>query len=228
MFANRFPAFNNSNTENNNNVEILVHNVSGKLMLGKYNTTEKKQIVNEGITLTYDTDDGPVTIDGNDENDPNNAKKLEINTISCQFNLKHTPTTATCTAAGKQGFYTCTICQRIYLNDNATGETTLENLPVAGPLGHDLTHVPAKAPTYEHEGNIEHYRCKRCGALFSDANETQELTANDVVLAKLVRTDTLPQTDDLPQTGDSSRLTVWLALLGACCAGIWCLNRRRG
>ena len=35
----------------------------------------------------------------------------------------------------------------------------------------------------------------------------------------------MPQ--DLPQTGDSSRLTGWLALLGACCAGLWCLNRRR-
>ena len=40
----RFPAFNNSNTENNNNVEILVHNVSGTLILGKYNKTEKSKL----------------------------------------------------------------------------------------------------------------------------------------------------------------------------------------
>ena len=33
---------------------------------------------------------------------------------------------------------------------------------------------------------------------------------------------------NLPQTGDSSRLTGWLALLGACCAGLWCVSRRRG
>ena len=33
---------------------------------------------------------------------------------------------------------------------------------------------------------------------------------------------------NLPQTGDSSRLAVWLALLGACCAGLWCVSRRRG
>ena len=31
----------------------------------------------------------------------------------------------------------------------------------------------------------------------------------------------------LPKTGDSSRLAVWLALLGACCIGVWCLTRRR-
>ena len=31
-----------------------------------------------------------------------------------------------------------------------------------------------------------------------------------------------------PQTGDSSRLLRWAALLGACCAGLWCVSRRRG
>ena len=35
-------------------------------------------------------------------------------------------------------------------------------------------------------------------------------------------------TANLPQTGDTSRLTGWLALLGACCAGLWCVSRRRG
>lgn len=33
--------------------------------------------------------------------------------------------------------------------------------------------------------------------------------------------------DAIPQTGDSSRLAGWAALLGACCAGLWCLSRRR-
>ena len=69
---------------------------------------------------------------------------------------------------------------------------------------------------------IEDWVCTRCGKLFADANGTQELTPDEVILPKLVRTDTLPQ------TGDSSRLTGWLALLGACCAGLWCVSRRRG
>lgn len=34
--------------------------------------------------------------------------------------------------------------------------------------------------------------------------------------------------DAIPQTGDSSRPAAWLALLGACCAGLWCVSRRRG
>ena len=275
VHASSCPAFNNNQPENNNTVEILVHNVSGTLEFGR-DGSHNENIVSRGVTLTYDDEDGKkVTIDGNDENDPNNDKDLWIETSSCPYHLTYQPTTATCTAAGKQGYYTCTICKRIYLNENATGETTLADLPEAGPLGHELTHVdgkpatctedgnieyyrctregcgrlfsdangtkeltdndvnlpaqhhlekvPGKNPTYEQNGNIEYYRCTRegCGELFADANGTQELTPDDVILPMLVGT------DNLPQTGDSSRLTLWLALLGASCAGLWCLNRRR-
>ena len=272
--ASSCPVFNNNQPENNNTVEILVHNVSGTLEFGR-DGSHNENIVSRGVTLTYDDEYGKkVTIDGNKEDDQNNAKNLDIETISCRFYLKHVPTTATCTAAGKQGYYTCSICKRIYLNENATGETTLADLPAAGPLGHNLTPVPAKPatctedgnieyyccnrdgcgklfsdedgtqeltaddvrilaahdlekvpakdPTYKQEGSIEHYRCTKCNKLFSDASGTQELTAVEVILPMLVRT------DDLPQTGDSSHLLGWAALFGACCAGLWCLNRRRG
>ena len=220
--ASSYPVFNNSSpTKNNNTVEILVHNVSGKLDF-KRHVSNNKSIVSQGVTLTYDDEYGKkVTIDGNKEDDQNNAKNLDIETISCRFYLKHVPTTATCTAAGKQGYYTCSICKRIYLNENATGETTLADLPEAAPLGHELTPVPAKAPTYKQEGSIEHYRCTKCNKLFSDASGTQELTAVEVILPMLVRT------DDLPQTGDSSHLLGWAALFGACCAGAVVLNKRR-
>lgn len=271
-----YPVFNNNQPTNNNAVEILVHNVSGTLDFSRHGS-HNENIVSRGVTLTYDDKDGKkVTIDGNDENDPNNDKDLWIETSSCPYHLTYQPTTATCTAAGKQGYYTCTICKRIYLNENATGETTLADLPEAGPLGHELTHVdgkpatctedgnieyyrctredcgrlfsdangtkeltdndvnlpaqhhlekvPGKNPTYEQNGNIEYYRCTRegCGKLFADAEGKQELTPAEVILPKLV------STADLPQTGDTSRPAAWLALLGACCAGLWLVNRRRG
>lgn len=127
----------------------------------------------------------------------------------------------TCTEKGNIEHYRCTRCGSLLNDANGSKELTADGVTVSA-LGHDLEKVPAKDPTYEQEGNIEYYRCTRCGKLFSDANGTQELTANDVVRAKLVRTDTLPQ------TGDSSSLLRWTALLGACCAGLLCLNRRRG
>ena len=107
----------------------------------------------------------------------------------------------------------------LFTDENGLQATTLSALTL--PAQHDLTLVPAKEPTYAQDGNIEHWVCSRCGKLFADANGTQELTPDDVILPMLV------QTDPLPQTGDSSRLTLWLALLGASCAGLWCLNRRR-
>ena len=184
VHASSCPAFNNNQPENNNTVEILVHNVSGTLEFGR-DGSHNENIVSRGVTLTYDDEDGQkVTIDGNVENDPNNDENLWIRTSSCPYHLTYQPTTATCTAAGKQGYYTCTICKRIYLNENATGETTLADLPAAGPLGHELTHVDGKPATCTEDGNIEYYRCTRegCGELFADADGKNETTLSAVTL----------------------------------------------
>ena len=287
VHASSCPAFNNNQPENNNTVEILVHNVSGTLEFGR-DGSHNENIVSRGVTLTYDDEDGQkVTIDGNVENDPNNDENLWIRTSSCPYHLTYQPTTATCTAAGKQGYYTCTICKRIYLNENATGETTLADLPEAGPLGHNLTLVPAKPATCTEDGYEAYYVCTRCQELFVDENATMVLPQPKPIPAEghdfgedwqsdgekhwhacdcgersgeaehsfVTVVDRKPgETEpgeqheecsvcgyrkaavsipavgriDLPQTGDSSHLLGWLAMLGACCAGLWCVSRRRG
>ena len=127
----------------------------------------------------------------------------------------------TCEQDGNIEHWVCSRCGELFTDADGKNETTLNDVTLLA-LGHALTLVPAKEPTYAQDGNIEHWVCSRCGELFADANGTQELTPDDVVLPMLVRTDTLPQ------TGDSSRLTLWLTLLGACCAGLWCVSRRRG
>ena len=109
----------------------------------------------------------------------------------------------------------------LFTDENGLQATTLSAVTIS-KLGHSLTLVPAKPATCTEDGNIEHWVCSRCGELFADANGTQDLTAGEVILPMLVRT------DDLPQTGDTSRPVAWLALLGACCAGLWCAGRRRG
>ena len=50
---------------------------------------------------------------------------------------------------------------------------------------HDLTYVPAKAPTTSADGNIEYWYCPICGKYFSDANGDHEITEADTVLARL-------------------------------------------
>ena len=76
----------------------------------------------------------------------------------------------------------------------------------------------------------EYWECPVCGTLYADAAGLKATTLEALTLPRLVSTDSLPRlvsTDSLPQTGDTSRPAAWLALLGASCAGLWCLNRRR-
>ena len=61
---------------------------------------------------------------------------------------------------------------------------TVHNYKDAEPLGHQspLAEVLAKDATCEEAGNIHHYKCERCGTLFSDANGQNVISANDVVI----------------------------------------------
>ena len=110
----------------------------------------------------------------------------------------------------------------LFTDEKGLQATTLSALTIAS--GHSLMHVPAKDPTYTVDGHIEHWKCTgTCGKLFADANGTKELTADEVILPKLVRT------DSLPQTGDSSHLLRWMAVLLGACFGVMAVrSRRRG
>ncbi|MGN0995677.1 MAG: LPXTG cell wall anchor domain-containing protein [Candidatus Ventricola sp.] len=86
----------------------------------------------------------------------------------------------------------------------------------------DLIRRAGRPATYTEDGMKEYWECPTCGTLYADAAGRIVTTLDELTLPKLVRT------DDLPQTGDSSSLLGWAALLGACCAGLWFVNRRRG
>ena len=49
---------------------------------------------------------------------------------------------------------------------------------------HQLTHVPAKAPTTSEAGNIEYWYCPVCGKYFADANGDHEITQAETVIPK--------------------------------------------
>lgn len=50
---------------------------------------------------------------------------------------------------------------------------------------HELERIEAKAATETNKGNIEHYVCECCGAMFADAEATEELTIEEVEIPKL-------------------------------------------
>lgn len=49
--------------------------------------------------------------------------------------------------------------------------------------GHELEEVAEKEPTCTTEGCKSHFKCKKCGKMFSDAEGQEELSEEDVVLA---------------------------------------------
>ncbi len=49
--------------------------------------------------------------------------------------------------------------------------------------GHELEEVPETEPTCTTEGCISHFKCKKCGKLFRDADGQEEITEDDVALA---------------------------------------------
>lgn len=79
------------------------------------------------------------------------------------------------------------------------------------------TTSPAKM---ENSGYL--YKCVVAGTTEPKKQSDKSLSAESPVFTLEVI-----HKDVIPQTGDSSRLTVWLALLCVSCAGLWRLNRRR-
>ena len=88
--------------------------------------------------------------------------------------------------------------------------------------GHTITYVEAVAATYDSEGTKAHYACE-CGKLYSDAEGKNEITAESLVIEKLVKEDDTTSdkpagdtSDTSPETGDTVvSLLAFTSLLGA-------------
>ncbi|MBR2883331.1 MAG: hypothetical protein IKB93_00940 [Clostridia bacterium] len=88
--------------------------------------------------------------------------------------------------------------------------------------GHTITYVEAVAATYDSEGTKAHYACE-CGKLYSDAEGKNEITAESLVIEKLVKEDDTTSdkpagdtSDTSPETGDTVvSLLAFASLLGA-------------
>ena len=90
---------------------------------------------------------------------------------------------ATCTEDGNKAYYTCLHCDKLFEDENAKNEITLKDTVVKSE-GHKLTHVEAKEPTVEEDGNIEYWVCSVCGKLFSDADGKNEIREEDIKITK--------------------------------------------
>lgn len=89
---------------------------------------------------------------------------------------------ATCTEAGNNEYWTCSVCKKVFKADKTT-ETTVAAETLAA-LGHKMTKTPAKAATCVAEGNNEYYTCSVCNKVFKDEQGNTLTTVAAETLAK--------------------------------------------
>ena len=73
---------------------------------------------------------------------------------------------ATCTEDGNIEYWTCSVCDKIFGDENGTTEITDTAIPAAG---HTMTHTERKEPTCTEAGNIEYWTCSKCHKIFGDS-----------------------------------------------------------
>ena len=87
----------------------------------------------------------------------------------------HEAVAATCTASGMKEYWSCDVCGKLFADEAATTETTLEALTVAA-LGHTMTHHEAVKATCTEDGTKEYWECSVCGKKFADVEGKTEIT----------------------------------------------------
>ena len=98
-------------------------------------------------------------------------------------------------------------------------------------IGHTITAVDEVPATYEQDGVAAHYTCDECGKLYADEDGAEEVSAEDLVIAKLVKEEESDKDDNStadkednkaegdssatsPATGESIIVLFIVALLG--------------
>ncbi len=136
---------------------------------------------------------------GNNVNHPNDflarvyAQVLLTTVLPCRHNLTKIPAVAaTEETEGNIEYYKCEKCGKLYTDESGTTEITLEETKTNKlPHTHNLTKIPAVAATEEAEGNIEYYKCTKCGKLYTDESGTTEITLEETKTNKLPHTHNL-------------------------------------
>ena len=86
----------------------------------------------------------------------------------------------TCTEDGNIEYWKCNVCKKLFADEEATTEITLEDTVI--PASHSLEYVERNEATCTEDGNIEYYTCSVCDRLFADKEAITEIMLEDTVI----------------------------------------------
>ncbi len=95
----------------------------------------------------------------------------------------HAAVASTCTEDGNIEYWSCSVCEKNFGENNVKAETALDSVLDAKD-GHSMTHVTAVAATCFAAGNTEHWYCETCDKYFEDANGDVATTLEEVTIAQ--------------------------------------------
>ena len=119
--------------------------------------------------------------------DPNLSEtaKISIRPPECEEHTlrKTEASAASCAKEGNVEYYYCIVCERYYLDEAGTMETTLDSCTIPKLTTHgNIVLVEARDATCKEKGCIEHWACDICGQAFKDEKGTDKLDNSKVEL----------------------------------------------
>ena len=91
---------------------------------------------------------------------------------------------ASCTEDGNIEYWECSECGTLFSDSQCSNSVSASDV-ILGAIGHRSEHHDAVAATCTSSGNIEYWKCLRCGKLFSNSSLTCEITLAQTVVAPL-------------------------------------------
>ena len=93
----------------------------------------------------------------------------------------------TCTEAGHNTYYTCSICHKVF-RDEAGKRLTTVSAETLAAFGHSMVKTAAKEATCTENGNNTYYTCKTCGKVYKDEAGQEETTVKAETIPALGHT----------------------------------------
>ena len=169
------------NTDNINSYTSFLSEVAKAKLGDKQTLTLKVTEDMDGMTVRCAVYTQLINFDGSFSE----TAKISIRPPECEEHTlsKIAASAASCAKEGNVEYYYCIVCERYYLDEAGTMETTLEACTIPKLTTHgNIVLVEARDATCKEKGCIEHWACDICGQAFVDEEGTVKLDNSAVEL----------------------------------------------